>query len=213
MKKKKYLIFSILLISLIASGTSLRNDLGGIQHVNPSHNETVLMEVDEDTVDFIVEISSDEVMGNQVDSGDEIIVGEYKINDSQGNSYTHVGTTAPSGSRDTFTIESYDGSNEYEGYRAEFGNDVAVDKNVLFMATINKSVLMDNNISLGEDSELTFTSLWQFNNDGNTGLINNREITNFYVAETYGNYILTIIIPVLFLFVVLMLWNRIKEMS
>lgn len=213
MKKKKYLIFSILLVSLIASGTSLRNDLDGIQHVNPSHNETVLMEVNEDTVDFIVEISSDEVMGNQVDSGDEIIVGEYKINDSQGNSYTHVGTTAPQGSRDIFTIESYDGSNEYEGYRAEFGNDVAVDKNVLFMATINKSVLMDNNISLGEDSELTFTSLWQFNNDGNTGLINNREITNFYVAETYGNYILTIIIPVLFLFVVLMLWNRIKEIS
>lgn len=200
MNSKKLIPLFAVLMLVMGSATAVTTDTDGIDHVNPAMNDTELLRNADSTITLTSEVSTDSIGGTNLSEGDVIDNIQFTINDSDGDTYTIT-------SFNISEVDYYSDSDLTDVSSFTVGTDIAVDSTAEIVAEVNRSQLEDANISFGQDSTLTLES--QYNVTGTMEY----ERTEFYITTDIGSYIFTIIIPILFLLVVLMLWREFKDVA
>lgn len=192
-------LFAVAML-FMGTATAVTTDTSGIEHVSPAQNSTELLRSSGDTLQFVAEVSTDSVGGTNLSSGDTISNIQFTVNDSDGDSYTMT-------SFNISEVDYYSDTELTDVSSFTVGEDVPVDSTAEVVVEVNRSELEDNNVTLGEDSTLTWES--QYNVTGTMEY----ERTEFYITTELGSYVFAILIPVMILFVVIMLWREFKDVA
>lgn len=199
MKNKKLLTVATAFMLVMSMGMAATTDTSGLEHVVPEPNGSVTLSDAGDTVELTTEVSTDAVGGTTLQDGDTISDMRFKINDSNGDSFT-VSTFNVSDAEDYSDGVAVEDTSAFT-----VGTDVPVDSTAEVVTTINKSQLTDNNVTLGEDSTLTFESRYNV-----TGTME-YERSEFNVYESVGTAIMNLVLLVIPVFVILMVMREFKS--